>query len=75
MCYVFAPGNVTVELEWQPRSGFAFSTPDRLPIRATVTFRYPLSTPFRRFLIMDGTAGQRGDGTYWREGSASVTLL
>lgn len=75
MCYVFAPGNVTVELEWQPTGGISLASQDRLPIRATVTFRYPLSTPFRRFLIQNGTAGQRADGTYWREGSASVTLL
>ena len=75
ICYVFEPGNVTVDLEWQRPSGLSFSIPDRVPIRATVTFKYPLSTPFRRFLIQDGIAGKRADGTYWREGTASVTLL
>ena len=71
ICYVFEEGNVTVELDWQDSllSGLAGRT--EVPLRATVTFRYPLSTPFRRF-IRDG---ERGDGTYWKTGSATVTLL
>lgn len=71
ICYVFEPGNVEVELEWQSSLLAQVGGRTELPIRATVTFRYPLSTPFRRF-IHDG---RRGDGTYWKTGTASVTLL
>lgn len=71
LCYAFEPGNVTVDLEWQTQFVDRRAGSTRVPIRATVTFRYPLSTPFRRFV---GT-GERGDGTYWRTGQASVTLL
>ena len=70
ICYVFEPGNVTVKVDWQNSFG-AMVRGNDLPIRATVTFRYPLSTPFRRF-VKDG---KRGDGTYWKTGTASVTLL
>lgn len=71
LCYVYEPGNVTVELEWQ-RSAFSLvGGQTDVPIRATVGFRFPLSTPFRRF-VRDG---ERGDGTYWKYAEASVTLL
>jgi hypothetical protein len=70
VCYAYEPGNVTVEVEWETdiTTTFGITTP---PIRATVTYRYPLTTPFRRFL----DDGQRDDGSYWREGSATVVLL
>ncbi|NNE81511.1 MAG: hypothetical protein HKN18_14685 [Silicimonas sp.] len=71
LCYVFEPGNVTVTLEWQETLLSRITGRTEVPIRATVQFRYPLSTPFRRF-VRDG---ERGDGTYWKSGSASVTLL
>ena len=69
VCYAYEPGNVTVEVDWQTDifTTFGVTTP---PIEATVTYRYPLNTPFRRFL----DDGQRGDGTYWREGTATVVL-
>jgi hypothetical protein len=70
VCYAYEPGNLTVDVEWETDlfTTFGVTTP---PIRATVTYRYPLTTPFRRFL----EDGQRGDGTYWREGTATVVLL
>ena len=71
LCYAFEPGNVTVELEWQETLLTQITGRTNVPIRATVTFKYPLSTPFRRFVY----DGKRGDGTYWKTGSASVTLL
>lgn len=74
LCYVQEPANVRVELEWVTAGGLPISLTERVPIRATVHFRYPLSTPFRRFLMGNG-GGKRGDGTYWRLGSATVVLL
>ena len=71
MCYVFEQGNVTVDLAWQPDYQALAAGATAWPIRATVTFRMPLSTPFRRF-VRDG---ERGDGTYWKMSTASVTLL
>ncbi len=70
ICYAYEPENVKVEVEWVTGLATIVGV-TRPPMRATVTFRYPLTTPFRRF-IHDG---KRGDGTYWREGSATVTLL
>lgn len=72
LCYAYEPENVTVEVEWvqtgllSPLQG---ST--AVPMRATVKFKYPLSSPFRRF-IHDG---KRADGTYWKWGEATVVLL
>ncbi len=71
ICYVFEPGNVTVELEWDTTLLSQWTGQTDVPIRATVTFLYPLSTPFRRF-IRDG---ERGDGTHYKTGTATVTLL
>lgn len=71
ICYVFEPENVTVDIEWVEDMGTLLSGTAELPIRATVTYRFPLSTPFRRFV----REGERGDGTYWRSGTATVTLL
>jgi len=71
LCYVFEPGNVTVTLDWEDSLGSLMSGATELPLTATVTFRFPLSTPFRRFVH----EGERGDGTYWRTGTATVTLL
>ena len=71
LCYVFEPGNVRVDITWD---GGGFLDPNvrsKVPVRAEVTFRYPLSTPFRRFIY----DGKREDGTYWKTGSATVTLL
>ena len=75
LCYVQEPANLRVELEWVTTLGLPISLSERVPIRATVHFRYPLSTPFRRFLMNDGISGKRGDGTYWRQSSATVVLL
>ena len=75
LCYVHEAANVRVELEWMTTGGLPISLTDRVPIQATVHFRYPLSTPFRRFLVGDGISGKRGDSTYWRLGSATVVLL
>jgi TPR repeat protein len=71
LCYAYEPGNVEVTVEWEQDFLSLVTDAQRLPIRATVRFRYSLSTPFRRFVA----DGQRGDGTYWRWGSASVVLL
>ena len=71
ICYVFEPENVTVTLDWAGSAAGLLSGATEVPITATVTFRFPLSTPFRRF-VRDG---ERADGTYWREGTATVTLL
>lgn len=71
LCYAFEPENVEVTVEWM-NTGLNQYLPDTAtPIRATVRFKYPLSTPFRRFI----NDGKRGDGTYWRWGEATVELL
>ncbi|MEO9827235.1 MAG: hypothetical protein ABJF50_22765 [Paracoccaceae bacterium] len=75
LCYVQETANLRVELEWVTTGGLPISLSERVPIRATVHFRYPLSTPFRRFLMNQGISGKRGDGTYWRESSATVVLI
>ncbi len=71
LCYAYEPENVEVTVEWQQGFLSLVTGAERLPIRATVRFRYSLSTPFRRFVA----DGQRADGTYWRWGEASVVLL
>ena len=71
LCYAYEPGNVEVTVDWQQGFLALVTGAERLPIRATVRFRYSLSTPFRRFVA----DGQRADGTYWRWGEASVVLL
>ena len=71
LCYVFEPSNVTVDITWVGGGIFDPNAGTKVPVRAEVTFRYPLSTPFRRFIY----DGKRGDGTYWKTGSAVVTLL
>lgn len=71
LCYAYEPDNLNVAVEWQQDVLTLVTGADRLPIRATVRFRYSLSTPFRRFLA----DGKRPDGTYWRWGEASVVLL
>ncbi len=70
ICYAFEPENVQVTVEWVQSGLSLLSSANSTPIRAKVRFKYPLSTPFRRFL-MDG---KRGDGTYWRWGEATVVL-
>lgn len=71
LCYAFEPGNVEVTVEWV-KTGINKFLPGTSPaMRATVRFKYPLSTPFRRFI----NDGKRGDGTYWRWGEATVVLL
>ena len=71
LCYVFEPGNVAVEITWVGGGLFDPNVRTKVPVRAEVTFRYPLSTPFRRFIY----DGKRADGTYWKTGTATVTLL
>lgn len=70
LCYAYEPGNVEVEVEWVQSGLSLLASADSVPIRARVRYKYPLSTPFRRF-VMDG---KRGDGTYWRWGEATVVL-
>lgn len=70
LCYAYEPGNVEVEVEWVQSGLSLLAGADSVPIRARVRYKYPLSTPFRRF-VMDG---KRGDGTYWRWGEATVVL-
>ncbi len=72
ICYAFEPGNVIVEPPvWKTGFLSQLSGQTSVPIEVTVRFKYPLSTPFRRFIY----EGKRGDGTYWRWGEATVTLL
>lgn len=71
ICYAYEPENLEVEVEWV-QSGIAqLFGKTAVPMKATVRFKYSLSTPFRRFL----SDGQRGDGTYWRWGEATVIIL
>lgn len=71
ICYVFEPGNVTVTLDWDRSLLAQLNGKTEVPITATVTFNFPLSTPFRRFIY----DGRRGDGTYFKTATATVTLL
>ncbi len=71
LCYVYEPGNVTVTLQWEQSLMSQIRGDTDVPITAEVEFLYPLSTPFRRFIYDQ----KRGDGTYWKRGSATVTLL
>jgi hypothetical protein len=70
LCYAYEPGNVEVRVEWVQGGLSLLQGADSTPLRATVRFRAPLSTPFRRF-VMDG---KRGDGTYWRWAEATAVL-
>lgn len=70
LCYAYEPGNVEVEVGWVQTGLNLLPGASSIPMRATVRFRTPLSTPFRRFL----SDGKRGDGTYWRWGEATVVL-
>ncbi|MEL6516752.1 MAG: TadE/TadG family type IV pilus assembly protein [Pseudomonadota bacterium] len=69
ICYAFTPGNVDVTVEWE-RSLTGVTSDARQLIKATVTFKYPLTTPFRRFLSDD----KHPDGLYYRNGTATVVL-
>jgi hypothetical protein len=70
VCYAYEPGNVEVRVAWVQTGLSLFQGADSIPIEATVRFRTPLSTPFRRFVA----DGERGDGTYWRWAEAKVVL-
>ena len=70
LCYAFDPANTQVSVEWVYASRAATTGPDNLPVRATVKFKLPLSTPFRKF-VEDGET----NGVYWRWGEATVVLL
>ena len=78
ICYAFDPGNVTVTTEWiKPGAaviggipGLTLGDADKLPVRATVTFRYPLVTPIRRMI-----ATEKSGGMYFRTITASVVLM
>ena len=71
MCYAYEPGTVSVSVNWETSLLSQLSGQTVIPVTATVTFQYPLSTPFRRFV----DDGQRGDGTYYKTATATVTLL
>jgi hypothetical protein len=71
ICYAYEPENVVVEVDWVRAEASPLLATQTRGIRATVRFRYPLTTPFRRFLYDE----KRGDGTYWRWGEATVVLL
>lgn len=72
ICYAFEPGNVQVtEVKWADGLITELAGSAATPIEVTVRFKYPLNTPFRRFLY----DGKRPDKTYWRWGEATVTLL
>jgi hypothetical protein len=71
LCYAYEPGNVEVTVTWDQSFLALVTGAERLPVRATVRFRYSLSTPFRRFVY----DGRRADGSYWRWGEATVVLM
>lgn len=71
LCYAFEPENVEVTVSWEGSVTGVVQRNTRPSIRATVRFRYPLTTPIGMFLS-DGT---RGDGTRWKWGEATVVLL
>lgn len=71
LCYAFEPENVDVTVSWDKSDATALRRNGRAAIRATVRFRYPLTTPIG-VLLSDG---ERGDGTRWRWGEATVLLL
>lgn len=69
ICYAFEEGNVVVEADWDRSLLNVVSSRKSVPMRATVRYKYPLSTPFRIWIGQD-----RGDNTYWIEGEATVEL-
>jgi hypothetical protein len=76
LCYAFDPSNVIVTVDWVLLSPSSAAGTDHIPITATVEFRAPLATPFRRFVRETTTgSGISSNGTYWRWVTASVTLL
>jgi Flp pilus assembly protein TadG len=78
LCYAFNNANVTVTVEWldfvdwplAPNTPVRLLNNDAAPIKATVEFKYPLTTPFRLFI----SDGKDGDHHYYM-GSATVVLL
>ncbi len=70
LCYAFNPTNIEVTVAWDYVSRAALTDPDNLPVKATVRFKLPLNTPFRKF-VEDG----KTNGVYWRWGEATVVLL
>jgi Flp pilus assembly pilin Flp len=70
-CYAFEDGNVTVQVRWATLVPGLSITSALPPIEATVTFRMPVFMPVRGVF----SDGRRGDGTHYREISATVTLL
>lgn len=70
LCYAFDPANVQVTVDWVYTARASLTGPDNFPVRATVRFKLPLSTPFRKFVDEGET-----NGVYWRWGEATVVLL
>ncbi len=70
ICYAYQSPNVTVEADWDMSLITQIKGGDAIPMRAKVSYRAQLSTPFRRFIF----TGKRGDGTYWRLIEAEVVL-
>lgn len=70
ICYAYAPANTRISTAWVSRPSDSEERNIRWTMSATVEFRYPLSTPFRRFL---GT--KASDGNYYRWGKATVELM
>lgn len=70
ICYAYEPANVTVEADWDMSLMSRITGGASIPMRAKVTYRAQLSTPFRRFIFTE----KRGDGTYWRTVEAEVVL-
>ncbi len=70
LCYAFDPANTDVTVEWVYASRASLTGPDNFPVRATVKFKLPLTSPFKKF-VADGET----NGVSWRWGEATVVLL
>ncbi len=70
ICYAYQPENVSVTADWDLTGITKLIGGDSVPMRAKVSYRAQLSTPFRRFIYDQ----KRGDGTYWKLIEAEVVL-
>jgi hypothetical protein len=69
VCYTFAAGNLLVEIDELsgPRDP---SLPDYAAVRATVRFKFPISSPIGLFM----SDGRHPDGSPWKWGQATMVV-
>lgn len=70
ICYAYQADNVTVTANWDTTALTSILGGDSIPMRAKVSYKAQLSTPFRRFIYDT----KRADGTYWKLIEAEVVL-